>query len=252
MAQLQGAILNNARLQGARFVFTQLQGASLIRAWMQGAELSRVQLAGALLDEAFLFGAFVRDSNLQGASLKSVQLEGASFYFDKLDLVRGADFSEARVWHSSLNWPLHSAMNPPLVKATDLQFSLELPFWILARAAKDANSKYDKILSASISGVLDQGYKAENGPSAAGFNGGQITTQTYTGTAFRRLRAFMARFAAKFYLCGKSPTAEVRHIQVYCVSRQSRHAERQAAGLDRNGLGRWGVQRCAVCRSSTS
>lgn len=153
--QLQGAILINAKMQGARLFQAQLQGALLIGAWMQGAELERVQLVGALLDKAFLIGARVNDSNLQGASLKSTHLEGAHLDFHDTGLVLGADFSGAHVWHSHLLWITFTRNNRPVAKATELQFSLQVPLEIKLNAANLSASEYDIILSGSISGILD-------------------------------------------------------------------------------------------------
>jgi len=76
-ANLQGAVLWQAKLQGADLSYANLQGAYLRSAKLQGAYLSYANLQGAYLRSAKLQGAYLRSANLQGAYLWNAKLQGA-------------------------------------------------------------------------------------------------------------------------------------------------------------------------------
>jgi hypothetical protein len=117
-----------------------------------------------------------------------------------------ADFSNAREWHSTLSFPRHNNLPAPVVKATDLQFSLEVPFLVLVRAAKDANSEYDKILSGSISGVLDQGVRKHIASRTVDLRPDSLLDNT---------SAILGKLYSKILSLLKSATTEVCNIQFY-------------------------------------
>jgi hypothetical protein len=157
--QLQGATLDQSYMQGARLADAQMQAASLRSAWLQGARLERVQLVGAVLDGAYLMGADVADSNLQGVSLNGAELQGVDISLTSAESIRGADFSNAHVWHAILGFPL--VRNLLLAKATNLGFQTEVPLMMLIRATEKSGTNYEVIVSGSLFGVSDSKLRDE-------------------------------------------------------------------------------------------
>jgi len=157
--QMQGANLSAAHLEGAQLYRTHLEGTLLLGTYMQGATMTEVDLRGAILIGTRAIGLRLWESNLQVASFNRADLMGASFHVADTASFRGADFTQARLWHSSIAFTeLGSLAHPDLpIKAKDLHLTFELPFEAsLKTFGQQSSSDYDKIIAWSTSTVSNQ------------------------------------------------------------------------------------------------
>ena len=99
-ANLQGANLQGTQLQGAILVEAKFQGANLQGANLQGAELQVAKLQGANLQRANLSGAELQAANFQGAELQTANLQGANLWIASL---QGANLSGANLSGANLS-----------------------------------------------------------------------------------------------------------------------------------------------------
>jgi hypothetical protein len=121
--------------------------------------MNEVDLRGAILIGTSALGLRLWESNLQVASFNRADLMGASFHVADTASFRGADFTQARLWHSSIAFTeLGSFAHPDLpIRAKDLQLNFELPFEArLNSFGQQSSSDYDKIIAWSTSTVSNQ------------------------------------------------------------------------------------------------